>query len=534
MIVIGGGWVLSAHSKPNLPSFVVAQKADILEIVSVTGAVKPVEAVDLAFERGGKLVQVNVKVGDAVSSGQILASLNNADLAAQLAQTQANFEAEQANLSGLEKGTRPEELSIANAEVVNAANAVRDAESALSDAQAKAEVDLANTENTAITAALKSVTVGKNAVLTLTDIQFAHFAGMTDQQDFVIERAKADAVYQLLGAADAGHWTNTLLSILASGAYGQVQAAINDSNQEEIESAVDQAISALSKVAYALDQIPVSYLVTATEKTNLSTEKTNVNTEITTLSAKQQAVALQKVVNGANLTAAQTNLNNAKSALNSAMAEWQLKKAGSTPEQIAAQEAQVKALLAQVQGAQAELAKTIIRAPLAGIVTKKEGEVGEIIPANKSVISVIRDAQFQIETYVPEADIVKVKVNDSAKVTLDAYSNDVIFEAKVVTIDPAETVIEGVSTYKVTLEFIHLDPRIRSGMTANLDIETDKKEQVLSIPQRAIETQNGKKFVKILEEGSVIKDQEIQAGLRGFDGNVEILEGLKEGDKVII
>ena len=135
---------------------------------------------------------------------------------------------------------------------------------------------------------------------------------------------------------------------------------------------------------------------------------------------------------------------------------------------------------AGVNNIKAQISKTIISSPIRGIVTKQDAKAGEIVNASSPVVSVISDASFQVEANLPEADVSKVKINDSAKLTLDAYGSDTAFAAKVISIDPAETIIEGVSTYKITFEFDKEDERIRSGLTANIDILTKKKEGVLA------------------------------------------------------
>jgi len=103
----------------------------------------------------------------------------------------------------------------------------------------------------------------------------------------------------------------------------------------------------------------------------------------------------------------------------------------------------------------------------------------------------------------------------------------------VVKIDPAETVIDGVSTYKTSLEFTSEDERIKSGMTANLTISTAKKEDVLVIPQRDLVKKNGKDFVLVSNDGKTTQELEVQVGLIGSDGNAEVLGGLEEGEKIV-
>ena len=99
-------------------------------------------------------------------------------------------------------------------------------------------------------------------------------------------------------------------------------------------------------------------------------------------------------------------------------------------------------------------------------------------------------------------------------------------------IEPAETIIQGVVYYKVTVGFDEPDERMKSGMTANVDIITETKENVLAVPQGAVLAKDGQKMVRILE-GKDIKEVKVETGIRGSRGEIEILSGLKKGDRVI-
>ena len=90
------------------------------------------------------------------------------------------------------------------------------------------------------------------------------------------------------------------------------------------------------------------------------------------------------------------------------------------------------------------------------------------------------------------------------------------------------------ATYKTTFQFVKENTGIKSGMTANIDILTANKENVIVIPQQAVITRDGEKFVKILADDGTIKEVEVETGLRGSDGNMEIISGINEGDKVVI
>jgi RND family efflux transporter MFP subunit len=219
--------------------------------------------------------------------------------------------------------------------------------------------------------------------------------------------------------------------------------------------------------------------------------------------------------------------DNAKQALD-------IKKNPYTTEDIQTQEAVVDQAKASVDSYASSYNKTILRAPFEGKITKIVPEIGDIVNANSTVISLIGGDTYQIETNVAESDIAKVKEGNTAKVTLDAYSSDIFFTATVVQVDLSATEIEGVATYKTILKFDKEDPRIMPGMTANIDILSNKKENVIFVPSRSIITKNGKKFVKIvINEKNKTKETNILTGIKGSDGRTEVISGLSVGDKII-
>jgi len=421
----------------------------------------------------------------------------------------------------------------------------------------KSEADLQNTYNNARNALLVAVDTGKTALLTLSDIQDEYFNDRS-QQSFVIENSKETAIFELFGRSNAGKMASQFVSKLDGGVYGDVRSLDSNSLHEEIDTSLKNTISALQKVKMALDSVVILQEIVAADETKLEGEKININAETSTLTGHEQLINLQKVTNENTVNTAETEVNTAENLLSTTQDELALKKAGYTQEQIKAQEALVKqaeanlasqqaevsSRYANVQNYQALLDKTILYAPITGLVTKMEAKVGEIVfPSSQfstsqfTLVSIISDKNYEIETHIAEVDIAKIKIGHQSDVTLDAYGSDVNFTAVVTEIDPGETVIDGIPTYKVTLQFQEENIGIKPGMTANLDILTAEKQDVIAIPQRAVITKDGGKIVRILkvEEGQqIVEEVEVITGLRGSDGRIEILEGLNEGDNVVL
>ncbi len=437
-LIIAGYFYFGGSKKPTY-EFSVAKRADIIQEVSVTGRVKPAEAVDLAFEKAGKVANIYVKVGDKITAGQLLVNLDNADITAQLTQVEAELKTQKAKLDELKAGVRQEEIKVQEVKVANAKTDLEEAKKnlidKLQDAYTKSDDAVRN----------KVDQLFKSPVMPLPQVNFS----ITDSQletDIEWQRLVIDNVLNL--------WKQSLNQLTVTS---DLSSYVNDAKNN-----LNQLKSFLDKTAFAI---------------NITTANTGISqTTIDTWRGEAATARINVGIAVSNLLAADEKLKTAESNFSLANQELVLKKAGATNEEITAQEAQVEKAEANVLNYRAQLSKTILRSPIKGIVTKQDAKVGEIVSANITIVSVISAAEFEIEANVAEADIAKVKIGNSAKVTLDAYGEDVVFEAKAVEIEPAETIIEGVATYKTTLQFNKEDERIKSGMTANIDIETQKKE----------------------------------------------------------
>lgn len=480
-----------------LPQTVVAKMGTVIQEVSVTGKTKPAKNFDLAYEQGGKVKSANVEVGDRTFAGQILIELDSSELYAQLAEAEANVQIQEAKLADLEIGTRPEEIKVSETKVSNAKASLEDARKNLidkiQDAYTKSEDAVRNkvdqyfsnprSTNPALNFTAPDAGLGADIINTRVNIEFTLVSWKTSLNTFD---------------------TSSNLDLYLTSAR-------NNLNQMKLF---------LEKNALVLNSLSATPTFSQTTidayRSAISTARTNVNTAIT------------------NLQMAEEKLNGAQSDVLLAEKELDLEKAGSTLEQISAQESLLKQAEASADIIKVKIGKTILRSPIDGIITKQDAKVGEIISANTSVVSIISLGGFEIEANVPEADIAKLHLGDSAKVTLDAFGSDVVFDAKVTKIDPGETIIEGVATYKITLQFVKEREGVKSGMTANIDVLTAKKENVIVVPQRAVISKDSEKIVRILNDDVTIKEVKIKTGLRGSDGNIEIIEGIKEGDKVVI
>ncbi len=269
-----------------------------------------------------------------------------------------------------------------------------------------------------------------------------------------------------------------------------------------------------------------------TAKSNLNQVKSFTDKASSALNILEaSSYPTQTTINGwkANVSAARASIATASSTLIAAEDAW-----SAAASNLSLRQTELASDVANVDNYKAQLAKTSIVSPISGIVTGVDIKPGEVASSNIPAFHIISSGKFEIEANVPEADITKVKIGSDVNVTLDAYGDEVIFKAKVVAIDPAETIIEGVTTYKVTIQFAENDERVKSGMTANINIKGKVQSNVIVVPQQTIINRDGGKIVKVLKKDNTISEVNVEVGLRGYDGNIAITSGLNDGDKVIL
>lgn len=182
----------------------------------------------------------------------------------------------------------------------------------------------------------------------------------------------------------------------------------------------------------------------------------------------------------------------------------------------------------------AQIRDLILYSPIDGLVIKKSVEVGENILANASVITISNLGEPFIETDVPESDITDVKIGQKADLTFDALPSDEKLEGEVFEIEPASTVIQDVVYYKVKIKLLSQDSRLKLGMSADADINTFEKNNVVMIPYRAVKKDGEQEYVEILKPENMTERVDVETGLKGDDGMVEIISGIKGGEKVIV
>ncbi|HVM73489.1 MAG TPA: efflux RND transporter periplasmic adaptor subunit [Candidatus Paceibacterota bacterium] len=495
-VLVVGIVYLMTSIKPS-EAYVLPTSGTIVQEVNTTGTVAAATSLDLSFQTGGQISYAGPAVGTHVSAGATLATLSGADLEAQLEQAKAGLAAAQAQLASLQAGATPQAIAVSQTSLTNAQNALT---------QAKQSI---------IQASQDGYVKADDAIHNKVDQFFSNPRSSSPSLNITSSNS------QLTISAQSGRVT--MEATLTAWQSYLASLPVNP-NSADITSIETKTSTYLTQVGAYLDQV-ASLLSTATPSNSVSA---------TTLQTYQANVATAR----ANISAAITELNSveiaeqsAVSAVATAQSELTLTQAPPTQNAIDAQNAAVSAAQANVDLAQAQLNKTVITAPISGTITVNNANLGETASVGAPMISIISDSKFQMDVYVSDADVAKIKVGDVAAVTLDAYQSDAPFSAHVIEVDPAATMTNGVSSYKVTLQFDANDPRIQSGMTGSAAITTQTDDDALSVPSSAIITQGTSTFVFVQASGGD-REVPVSTGITSAAGMTEILSGINPTDQV--
>ncbi len=192
----------------------------------------------------------------------------------------------------------------------------------------------------------------------------------------------------------------------------------------------------------------------------------------------------KKVIAQATLDTAQTNYDTAIAQREVAKAQLE-----SARSQVESGKAQVEQARAGLKISETNLRYTTIRSPVNGIVISRNVDVGQTVAASLSaptLFTIAKDlTQMQVDTNVSEADIGRIARGQEATFTVDAYP-DRTFRGRVLEIRNAPQTIQNVVTYDVVLQVDNSDLRLKPGMTANVSVQIEHKENILKVPNSAL------------------------------------------------
>lgn len=474
------------------------KRGTVEQVISLNGKLESIDEIELSFDRSGKISSVSVGTGANVTAGQVLMSLDDRDVREQLRAAEADLEFEHARLSELTRGPREEELRVADAKVDQATSA------------------LTETKNTLYVRLVEAQTKSDDAVRSYLDKMIANAQTQSP-------RVSIDGTFSTPNIKETIESERKNLEKELAEWFSEIQSLTPEG---DLAATLSRTYMHLNPVRTILKNMAI---LLNEAKANPGQTQATLDLYRTDISTARNTI--EAILTG--LAAAEERRQSAISTLKVAEEERVRTRAGFSSEEIRAQEARIKQTEAQVRRLRVETGKMVIKAPFAGIVSKIDAQVGENVLPGKIILT-LSTLQYEITVNIPEADINKISTSSRATVIFNSYGDDLEFEAEVTSIQPKETKIEGVATYKSVLRLLTPSSLLRSGISADIKFITARKENALIVPQRAIIRKGGERFVRVLNARGEPEEKKVKIGITGTNGFIEIVEGLREDERFVI
>ncbi len=550
---------------------VMAEKGMLTQTVDATGNVESADEIDLRFETGGRVGKIYKQINDQARAGEVIVELDLSEINARIAQARASVSRAYANLNKEIAGVTAEQIN-------NLQSKLDQAEANLARIKAQYDSQIKSAEAQVDTAAVNlKLSEGKenslivqdaydDMVATLQTVQTTLAEALMEADNILgIDNTYADDDFEdIISVLDFSKIKEANRKyVLTKQSKQEVDEAVNllstASTNDQVDNAVmeaEEALVMMKDLLYSVSEvlensIPVGGL-SLTElnamKNDIQTARGNISGKYASLINDDQAIESAKnsyTTNKIVYDEAVSTLNNLR--LQAAayedsyqalvdQARSNLKDAKNPPREVdlAGYRAALWESRASLNQMIANREKSIVRSPVDGVIGKINTKEGESVFSQDVVVKII-SPHFEVKVDIPETDIVKISLQDEAEITLDAFSDDVVFKGLVTEIEKGETIIQDVVYYTVTVSIEEGDDgyEILNGMTANIVFHTESKEDVLFIPRRGIHTDDQGKYVRVLQNGQV-KEARVQTGLRGDGGMVEVTDGLAGGEEIVI
>ena len=482
--------VLAACSSgpPSVGSTAIVARATITDQVSSSGAVAASASENVGFAKGGKLTSLKVRVGDRVTAGQVVATVDTFAARQVLKQQKANLAAQEAALdrvidspsvSGAQATLSQSRVILtATRRQISAVGTADDSAIHRARAQLRAARRTAAKADDAVDAAQAACKVPGTPPATCA-AQVASASSSQASAEQGVEAAKTT-----LTAAEQKKKVDA--------AAGQVSV---ETSRQGVVTAQNALSSASSDRPHAIDQQLA--LVRGAEVLVRSAQK---DVDDGTLAAPTDGVV---------------------SAINGVVGEYLAPSSGTT---------------ALAPGSRAAIPGSGSAAGGAGAGGAGAGGAGAgaaaIRPGGSQFLVLSRARSFQVVVPFEESDAAQIASGQRVSVRFDAIPG-LTEDGTVVALSPSASAISGVISYYVTVRLERRNSRLRDGQTARVDVTTAERENVLSVPNAAVRRQGDMDIVVVVEPDGRQRIVTIRAGLVGAD-RTEVLSGLSEGQRVIL
>lgn len=472
------------------------QRGSIRSQVSGTGTVVPAAQQNVNFGVAGTLAEIDVKVADHVTAGQLLARLDPTTYQIQLDQVAASVRQAEANLASTLNG-----------------NALQQAQHALEAARRSYDDTVRQVD----------LTDQQDAAQVASDQQQLQ----ADQQDLAQKQADLETAQAQRDSAQATFDAREQAYQDCLAAHGGDASACSLEQQ-----ARDQARTALDAAQQKVqqDQQKLQQDTNKQAADQLAGER-QVNQARAQVVQAQDQLASQTAQRPNTIAAQQAALAGAEAQLRTAQRNLDLTVMKAPFDGVVISiNGQVGEAVSAGAGTTAQAPGSTAPAPSTGATSTQGGATSGTAASGFVVLGSV--SGLAVVAPFAEADASRLRTDQEASVTFDAVSG-LTLPARVLAVAGNATVISNVTNYYVTLVLERVDERLKAGMTANATVVVEQVGDALTVPNSAISRVGGSAFVTVVDQSGRQARRQVQTGVVG-DTSTEILSGLREGDRVLL
>lgn len=447
---------------------------DITTTVSGTGQVSASNQIELKAKASGKVTVIGARTGDELKAGTIIAKLDTRDI---------DLSLQSARIS-LQKLTRPTDATTQ----IQAENALDDAKESLT----KAESDLTKAYEDALTSVSSTYVDLPEIINGMSDMLYSTDGFLSDKN------APIFTGISLSYKNSAG-----VNFDIAKNNYKENSDTYRNTARTQSTSTIDSLLKStydtVSKTADALKnaKLAIDYIkdrVSGQYSTSAASAQTNVNSWTTKNNGHLS-----------DLLSARTQITTAKNAVESARRNVREKTENLIDIQNGSDNLDIESQRINLAQKQLEYENYVTRAPFDGVLAKLDVKTNDDV-SNGGSIGVFITKQKIANITLNEVDASKVRIGQNVELTFDAVDG-VTATGTIASVDLVGTVSQGVVTYGAQITFDTEDERVKPGMSVSAIIKTESKENVLSVPQSAIKTRNGKSYVQVASVGRAQREE---------------------------
>lgn len=515
------------------------QRGDVEIKVVETGSIEPLRKVDVKSKAGGRISRLFVDAGSIVQQGQVIATIDPQEINSQVEALRAQMAGAQARVESARKGaTYQASQTVSGVDQYVHNLAAAQARLRQSEAEARVQPRLTKQSIAAAQGSVDSATAQAQALQDSLNLM----ATSTHPQAVV----SAQSAYDTAVAQEANSGANVKRqkNLFAKGFVSQQALDTAQTDYDVFRARTREVKERLDRVKQA----------NALEEQNLKSQIAGAKSQV-----RQAQAALDQA--GTNVTPEmkQRELESARAAYAQAKAQLDSARNGKTQDlmrrdDITVAQAEVRQLQNQMDQILIQQRDTTIRATMAGMITKRYVEQGELVTSaigsfsqGTAIFQLADLATMLIKININEVDIDKIKVGMGAEVTIDA-AKGAIFHGRVHKVSPssqdsgaagaAAASSQTVIRFPVEVQLDSADRRLKPGMSARCSIICKRSKNVVRVPTNCIQGVGPKATVEVVttttKEGKpvdTVESRAVTVGLRGDDA-VEITDGVKPGERV--